>query len=264
MNFLDNFSTLKNKSGIYKISCNKHFYIGSSKNLKSRMIDHKKILKANRHYNKFIQRVYDKYGFKKMEISILEFCEIDILTEREQYYYDLLQPNLNGTSDIKRNIVIQKLRSNQKPVHQYNLDGNYIESYDNATLAANKYRIKKQGICAAANPNLPQIKAFRGYQWSYIRLDSISKYVNNSYTHRLREVTIYNIKGNKIQTYKSIADAARDLISKHNLNVPFDSLCASISSSCKHNNSKIFDNFRADFKNVEKLNIILKKGSGRL
>ena len=108
MNFLDNFSTLKNKSGIYKISCNKHFYIGSSKNLKSRMIDHKKILKANRHYNKFIQRVYDKYGFKKMEISILEFCEIDILTEREQYYYDLWECGVS--KDIAKEILNDTLK----------------------------------------------------------------------------------------------------------------------------------------------------------
>jgi group I intron endonuclease len=36
-----------------------------------------------------------KYGYEDFTLDILEYCEINILIEREQYYFDLLKPEYN-------------------------------------------------------------------------------------------------------------------------------------------------------------------------
>lgn len=36
-----------------------------------------------------------KYGYGSFKLEILEYCEIDVLIEREQYYIDLLKPEYN-------------------------------------------------------------------------------------------------------------------------------------------------------------------------
>ena len=45
---------LKNKSGIYKLISGKHTYVGSSKNLYSRLTEHKSDLINNQHFYKHI------------------------------------------------------------------------------------------------------------------------------------------------------------------------------------------------------------------
>ena len=53
-----------NFSGIYSIrnSVNNKIYIESSCNLKRRILRHKTELKHNKHYNKHLQRAYNKYN----------------------------------------------------------------------------------------------------------------------------------------------------------------------------------------------------------
>lgn len=36
-----------------------------------------------------------KYGYSSFQLEILEYCEVSHLTEREQYYLDLLKPEYN-------------------------------------------------------------------------------------------------------------------------------------------------------------------------
>lgn len=84
------FNTLSNNqlghcSGVYKISLNEHVYIGSSKNLYSRLAEHRSDLFYKRHSNDFLQRVCDKYGIENFIIDIIEFCEPSIRTAREKY-----------------------------------------------------------------------------------------------------------------------------------------------------------------------------------
>ena len=76
---------LSKRSGIYKISFQKHIYIGSSKNLYSRLMEHRNHLLNNKHKNDFLQNVSNKHGVENLEIEILEFCDIDVLISREKY-----------------------------------------------------------------------------------------------------------------------------------------------------------------------------------
>jgi group I intron endonuclease len=42
-----------------------------------------------------IYRALVKNGYSNFKLEILEYCEADILIEREQYYLDLLKPEYN-------------------------------------------------------------------------------------------------------------------------------------------------------------------------
>jgi group I intron endonuclease len=52
------------KSGLYKITCliNGYVYVGQSKNIAKRIIDHKSKLKRNVNANRLLQADYNKYG----------------------------------------------------------------------------------------------------------------------------------------------------------------------------------------------------------
>ncbi len=82
--------------GIYKIIDirNGKIYIGSSYRLKYRFYSHNRELKLNNHRNKILQRIYNKYG-NIFKFEIIEYCNKENLTEREQYWMDALKPEYN-------------------------------------------------------------------------------------------------------------------------------------------------------------------------
>jgi group I intron endonuclease len=81
--------------GIYKITCmvNGKFYIGSAVNLSERKHHHFCHLKLNNHKNPKLQRSWNKYGEDAFAFEVLELVLIpDLLTAREQYWFDTLNP----------------------------------------------------------------------------------------------------------------------------------------------------------------------------
>lgn len=56
------------KSGIYTIEINNKFYVGYSKNIKSRWADHKRKLAKNKHRNYHLQLAYNKHQEAKYEV----------------------------------------------------------------------------------------------------------------------------------------------------------------------------------------------------
>lgn len=78
------------KSGIYKIfnHITEKFYIGSAVNLKARWTQHKSKLNLNKHPNKFLQASWNLHSEEAFEFIILEYCERELLFEREQYWLD--------------------------------------------------------------------------------------------------------------------------------------------------------------------------------
>jgi group I intron endonuclease len=88
----------KNKSGIYKFvnKLSGSFYIGSAKNLRTRIYSYLQLsilLKGKN--NSIITRALIKYGYSNFSLEILEYCDVSKLLEREQYYFDLLEPDYN-------------------------------------------------------------------------------------------------------------------------------------------------------------------------
>lgn len=84
-------------SGIYKITNMEtgDFYVGSALSISSRWKKHMACLRGNTHINKKLQNSYNKYGNKAFFYSVVEFCEREILIEREQKFFDSLAPTFN-------------------------------------------------------------------------------------------------------------------------------------------------------------------------
>jgi group I intron endonuclease len=91
------YPTQKGISGIYEIYCvsNGARYIGSAVCLVRRKRHHLDMLRHSRHTNIHLQRAWSLYGSSVFEFRILEFCDSDLLLEREQYFIDTLHPEFN-------------------------------------------------------------------------------------------------------------------------------------------------------------------------
>ena len=77
-------------TGIYKIEnlINRKVYIGQSIDINRRIQDHKFLLNTNKHHSEHLQRAYNKYGKENFKFEIIEECDEEKLTEREQYWID--------------------------------------------------------------------------------------------------------------------------------------------------------------------------------
>lgn len=89
---LDNALTKSNI--IYMIIIDTHFYIGStSRPLKERLREHKRLLSKDKHYNKKMQSWFNIN--KEFTVKVMEETSRFCLCEREQYWINLLHPDIN-------------------------------------------------------------------------------------------------------------------------------------------------------------------------
>ena len=95
-------------SAVYKITntvtCD--FYIGSSKNIKSRWADHKKPSVWKKYPNKQLYQDMQNYGIDKFEFQVIEEVKPEYLKEVEQKFIETLNPAYNQMNakglDIER------------------------------------------------------------------------------------------------------------------------------------------------------------------
>ncbi len=83
--------SLTNKIGIYKISYNEHIYIGSSKNLYMRLLEHRRDLSNNKHSNEYLQRLSNKYGIENLIVEILKYFNLEQRIILEKFYIKFLK-----------------------------------------------------------------------------------------------------------------------------------------------------------------------------
>ena len=85
-------------SGIYQIrnTLNGNRYIGSAVDTQQRWQQHLSMLRHEKHYNKYLQRAFDKYSEALFTFNVLEQVEdTKQLIPREQHYLDTLEPEYN-------------------------------------------------------------------------------------------------------------------------------------------------------------------------
>lgn len=85
------------QSGIYQITNrqNGNRYVGSAMNLSRRWILHVRRLNDKKHHCHHLQAAWNLYGCDCFSFSVIEYCDIDKLIEREQYFIDQLRPEYN-------------------------------------------------------------------------------------------------------------------------------------------------------------------------
>jgi group I intron endonuclease len=119
--------------GIYKIEnlVDKKVYIGSSLNLDGREYKHFWMLKRGVHDNQHLQNSYNKFGLGSFEFGILEECEELFLIDRENYYINHYQSNLQrfgynmaSVNEFRRNTFNDEVKDK---LSKYNLlkNGNF-------------------------------------------------------------------------------------------------------------------------------------------
>ena len=126
------------------------FYIGSSKNIKSRWIDHKKPSVWKQYPNNPMYIDMRKYGLDKFVFEILTEVEPEELKEVEQQFIEALKPtynnrNANGFDFDKYQKSNKGKESRRKAVNKYY---NQLCCYNGETLTLNALskRFRRRGI----------------------------------------------------------------------------------------------------------------------
>lgn len=138
---------------IYRIFCKddniKDCYVGQTKNIETRIIDHKSnCKKKNRKIYNFIR---ENGNWDNWTYEILEECECEDNTQShfvEQKYFDLLQPSLN----INRPAQTKKEYS-KKYYEEY-----YKEYYKDYNKEYNKKRSERTLLCECGSFYSPKHK----------------------------------------------------------------------------------------------------------
>ena len=129
-------------SGVYKITntVTGDFYIGSSKNVKSRWADHKCPSTWKNNPNKQLYQDMQEYGVDKFELQVIEEVEADKLKETEQQFIELLKPTYNQMN--AKGLDIERYKKTKKECQK-----EYQKEYQNQLCS---YNGEKLTLCALA------------------------------------------------------------------------------------------------------------------
>ena len=131
-------------SAVYKImnTVTKDFYIGSSKDVKSRWACHKCPSTWKQCPNKQLYKDMQKYSVDKFEFDILCEVESERLKETEQKFIEMLKPTYNSNNANGLDIERQK-KYNKK----------YNEKYHNQLCSYNGEIITLNNLCESFKRN---------------------------------------------------------------------------------------------------------------
>ena len=193
--------------GIYKIenNINHKKYIGQSVDIRKRWEYHRCVYTYKT--NSRLYAAFRKYGIENFSFEVLEECPIEKLLEREMYwieYYNTFEQgyncNIGGCSGKPRKVL------------QYDLNGNYLNTYESLTIAASTLNLSSSNLSSCCTGKQ---KSYGGYLWTYEDEESPKQYIDNKYGHTTstnkRIVQQYSKDNIFIQEYNSAHEAARQI-----------------------------------------------------
>lgn len=183
---------------IIRNTINDKKYVGETiTSLKTRWNGHK--ANARRGNSKMrIARAMAKNGINNFYIEPIYYTEsITELYAIEEFLIDawnLTDPNKGyNTLKSKHHLGIHR----QKPVYQYNLDGEYMQEFKSLTEAQ---KITGANHISSVANKKGMYNSSKGFLWSYEKKENIEP-KNHKQIHQ------YDLNGNYIQTFKNIDDA---------------------------------------------------------
>lgn len=95
-------TSIEKRPGVYRLQNLKtgKFYIGSSRNLYMRYYTHRTLLQESRHDNIRIKEDCELYGADSFAFGVVEYCDESIMKDREQFYYELWNPEYNVWKNV--------------------------------------------------------------------------------------------------------------------------------------------------------------------
>jgi hypothetical protein len=233
------------QSGIYCIEnlVNGKLYIGSSKNLYQRLHEHRCSLNGKYHQNIKLQRSWTKHTEFNFTYHILEFCDFEILTIREQYYIDTLNPVYNICKLVIRNNPSEESKEKisnslklgylngtikagrSQPIKVYDINNNYIRTFDTLKECSKVMNTSMSSICRVLNGVHKQSNGYRFLRiqddenFDKLILNNAGKpkkktYLSNS---RSKELHILNIITNKLYIFNGMKEMSIKLNIKYEL-----------------------------------------------
>lgn len=240
---------------IYKITnnINGKSYIGQTQlSLKKRWDEH---IRASKIYDYKFYRAIRKYGIECFSQEIIEEVPNKLLNEREIYwiaFYDTYKNGYNstlggdGSLQIDKNLIeklwddgknIQQIAneigcckgtvlstlqnyknysnkesvkrghiSQEHRVCQYDLNGNYIQTFDTVADAARQMGVHRKAISSCCKRDRPSCKNFL---WRYEGDEPPIDYVHE--LKKRRQIKQYDLNEKFIKIFNSISDAAKTL-----------------------------------------------------
>jgi len=204
---------------------NGHKYVGSSVNFYKRKREHIRLLKKGKHHSDYLQKAWNKYEEKLFEFIVLEEVEHkEDLIKREQWWLDNSNCEYNickiagntlgvkcseetkkkislANSGKRSKLQLEAHKNRRKPVDQYDLNGNYIKSW-NSTQEAGEFLGKNhKGIIDAA---CGKSNISHGFRWAYSG-DKLREPIrtNQKYIYQ------YSLNGEFIKEWYTLAEAGR-------------------------------------------------------
>ena len=144
-------------------------YIGSSFNIKSRLLRHLNYLKRNCHHSLKFQRAYNKYGIDSFKIGVLTLCGINSLKEKEEFWINLLQSHINGYNNTNICRVIPRfklteeqkkkaVKSSQIEVVALSFDGELQYTFESVNQAAKFFNSSSSNISSCCKGKSYSVK----------------------------------------------------------------------------------------------------------
>lgn len=217
------------RSGVYAVINNKNgkLYIGSSKNLRRRYLDHSWALRMQRHHNRFLQSAFNLQGIGDFVFYVLEYCENEIKFDREQYYIDKYQSykdenGYNLTEHVEKTFnaprcreqsIIKRLKTqNAKPFYVYNKSGKFIGEWLNKSECLRDLNIqdpKNRNVADALNG---EIRSLYGYYFIYANeLHKLPSKFVNKVKIRTKQFQAFKDDIPTGKVYKNQRECAKDL-----------------------------------------------------
>ena len=182
------YAKLVKKSGIYYIKCkvNNKLYIGSSKDIGSRLIKHFSQLRKGNHPNHGLLSDYKKYGQKEFEFGVIEYIntnlkEIESKYQNEHNIDELYNLSIkNGFHSVaqldawhkanrdshKTKEYKDKMRTiKSNKIGQFDKEGKLIKIYTNSDEVIAKFGMAKSTLLGCCNGSK---KSVFGYVFHYL------------------------------------------------------------------------------------------------
>ena len=197
----------KRRITIYYIKIDKHLYIGSSTYFSNRIRNHRYLLINNKHYNKYMQNVFNKYTTASFGIlqEFEENFDKNELFQIESSWCRILKSDLNLEDPL-----LTGGNHFTKPVYQYDKQGNLIRKWNSVNEASIELNLNRYPIYSCAGNNNVNHKSSFGFVWSYT--ENPTTYENKTGSNLNKTpVALYNT-GILEQEFKSLADLSKYLL----------------------------------------------------